>query len=382
MKKILVLICSIGALMACNREELTGPSASERPIEGNEAITETVPVHLHINGLNVKTRALTDCGFESNITNATLTVKGYKNTSSYYTFMNKYELDGKSDVIIHIKACDYALITVESGPRDESGTYLTNLETQIDGFYSNGEITLTWDEMQNQEQTFNIELERKINKVTVEKISVDWENPNYYNLDLKIKGIYLCDVPRELKTDYSSDKISGFSVGYTGEIPAPNILNFNGRSQYEYSSTSTSHFLVVNERLDELLLDDVDYTLTKDNPYTTKHTFYGYISNTLKTRPQPITGSGFSYSFYTAMTTLVIEAELGSQMMYYRYPILQYESDSQAPAVPVNTHFKFREISLKRLGSPSLYGGEGFESLQLDMVDWVEEDISRDNINN
>ena len=72
------------------------------------------------------------------------------------------------------------------------------------------------------------------------------------------------------------------------------------------------------------------------------------------------------------MTTIVIEAELDGTLMYYRFPILQLNGES-TPTVPVNTHIQFKELTIKDLGAPTLYGDKTFENVNFTLVDWTDD---------
>ena len=81
-------------------------------------------------------------------------------------------------MIINLKPCTRAAFIVQSGSVKD-GVILTALEEQKTHYYAKGEISMGWEDLQAEGATHVIELVRQINKITIEKISVDWDNANY-----------------------------------------------------------------------------------------------------------------------------------------------------------------------------------------------------------
>ena len=73
MKKILLLACSIGALIACNREDTAGLTDPEEIPEINVSSQGTVPVHLRISR-GITTKGTVANEKESEITNARFSI--------------------------------------------------------------------------------------------------------------------------------------------------------------------------------------------------------------------------------------------------------------------------------------------------------------------
>ena len=96
------------------------------------------------------------------------------------------------------------------------------------------------------------------------------------------------------------------------------------------------------------------------------------VSDHTHTTPKMKFMQGSRYAFLPPMTTIVIEAELGGTLMYYRFPILQKQEGATA-TVPVNTHVRFQELIIKDLGSPTLYGDKTFENVNFTLVDWTDD---------
>ena len=77
MKKFLLIACSIGALMACNREEIPVQNLPDRITEVNEATQGTIPVHLSIGKRNIYTKSTTPNEKESTLANVRLTIQAW-----------------------------------------------------------------------------------------------------------------------------------------------------------------------------------------------------------------------------------------------------------------------------------------------------------------
>ena len=366
MKKILLLACSLGALLACNRQDVAGPVSKTDFPTVNEATTGTIPVHLCIRG-GVMTKATSANDKESEIANVRLTVKGISHEEEKTLYTDTYDVSGSADVIINLTPCDYAVFTVESG-NVKDGKMLTDLADQKTHYYAKGEIQIGWSDLQAEGATHVIELVRQINKVTIDKISVDWENSNYAGKEFRLKRIYLSDVPRYPESSYAEVTESLYKQAYGGTKVAFSYCNFNGLEEYTYKASNYNYISDVH-RLDDQLLDEVDALISEGNPYLTQHTFYTYLCNNTNTVPERQVLKGDIYGYLPPMTTIVLEAEIDGTLMYYRFPVLK-SSDT----VPVNTHIKFRELVIKDLGSPTLYGDKTFENVSFSLVDWTEDD--------
>ena len=368
MKKFLLIACSIGALMACNREDLAVPNRPDDIPAINEATKGTIPVHLFISG-SVSTKATSANDKEDEIINALLTVKGLDQDSKE-VYTDKYDVSGSADVIINLKPCHKAVFTVESGSvRD--GVLLKALEEQKTHYYAKGDITMNWSDLQEEGATHVIELVRQINKITIEKISVDWDNPNYNNKELRIKRIYLSDVPRYPNSTYADVVQSIYDKTYTGAKVDFEYYNFNGLETFTYKPNNITYVSDIY-RLDDQLLDEVNAVISESSPYQTKHIFYAYISDNTNTTPKTKFMQSSRYAFLPPMTTIVIEAELDGTLMYYRFPILRFDGES-TPTVPVNTHIQFKELIIRDLGAPTLYGDKTFENVNFTLVDWAND---------
>ena len=368
MKKILLLACSIGALLSCNRDEIPVQNPPDDIPAVNEATKGTIPVHLCISG-NVSTRATSANEKEDEIINALLTVQGL-DQSNKEVFIDKYDVSGSADVIINLKPCDKAVFTVESGSV-RNGAMLKALEEQKTHYYAKGDITMNWSDLQAEGATHVIELVRQINKITIEKISVDWDNANYNSKELIIKKIYLCDVPRYPNKTYTEVTQSIYKEDYTGTKVDFEYYNFNGLSKFTYKPNNVNYVSDIY-RLDDQLLDELDVAISEGKSYQTEHVFYSYLCNNTDTTPKVKFMQGDRYAFTAPMTTIVIEAELNGTLMYYRFPVLRFDGET-APAVPVNTHIQFKELIIRDLGAPTLYGDKTFENVNFTLVDWTDD---------
>lgn len=371
MKRILLLACSVGALMACNREDIAVSQNPQDLPTVNEVTTGSIPVHLHIS-TGIQTRGTSANDKEDEVLNAVLTVKGYDEEDKV-SYTDQYDVSGSADMIINLKPCTRAAFTVESGSLKD-GVILKGLEEQKTHYYAKGQLSMGWEELQAAGATHVIELVRQINKITIDKISVDWDNNNYDSKEFRIKRMYLCDVPRYPNTAYDEVVQSIYKKDYTGEKVDFNYYNFNGLETFIHKPNNVTYVGDIY-RLDDQLLDEIDVVLSEAKPYDTQHIFYSYICNNTNLSPKMKYMQGDRYAFLAPMTTIVLEAELDGSLMYYRFPILKIEGEV-APEVPVNTHFKIKELIIKNLGAPTLYGEKTFENASFTLMDWSEEEIT------
>ena len=367
-RKFLLLAYSLGVLIACNRDEIPVQNLPDDIPAVNEATKGTIPVHLCISG-NISTKATSPNDKEDEIINALLTVKGV-DADGKALFTDKYDVSGSADIIFNLKPCEKAQFTVESGTLKD-GAMLKALEEQKTHYYAKGEISMGWDELQAEGATHIIELVRQINKITIDKISVDWDNANYDAKEFRVKRMYLCDVPRYPESSYEEVPQSIYKEGFTGTKVDFNYYNFNGLEVFRYKPNNVTYVGDIF-RLDEQLLDEMDVVISKAKPYDTQHVFYSYICNNALTVPKVDFMQGDRYAFTVPMTTIVLEAEMDGSLMYYRFPILKMQEGVASP-VPVNTHFRFKELIIKDLGSPTLYGDKTFENVKFTLVDWTDD---------
>ena len=357
--------------MACNREDIAVSQNPQDLPAVNEVTTGSIPVHLHIS-TGIQTKGTSANDKEDEVLNAVLTVKGYDEDEKV-SYTDQYDVSGSADMIINLKPCTRAAFTVESGSLKD-GVILKGLEEQKTHYYAKGQLSMGWEELQAACATHVIELVRQINKITIDKISVDWENTNYDSKEFRIKRMYLCDVPRYPNTAYDEVVQSIYKQDYTGEKADINYYNFNGLETFIHKPNNVT-YVGDNYRLDDQLLDEIDVVISKAKPYDTQHIFYSYICNNTNLSPKMKYMQGDRYAFLAPMTTIVLEAELDGTLMYYRFPILKIEGEV-APKVPVNTHFKIKELIIKNLGAPTLYGDKTFENASFTLMDWSEEEIT------
>lgn len=369
MKKLFILACAIGALIACERKEISEPA---RP-SLNEGSEDTIPVRLLISGDGMQTRATEANPNESALANVHLTVEAWGSSSLTPAYTETFDLGSDRDVIINMKSCQYANFIVESG-QTENGEYLSTLEGQKDYLYAMGKTKVTWEQMQSQDTPFEIKIARLINKITIEKISVNWSNSNYDSREFKIKKIYLSDVPREYMSSTAGATIKGYNSSYTGTKEGVKIYNFGGLTKYEVKCNNDGKmYSAPVYRLDDQLVDEVDAVVTRDKPYTTPHTFYAYISNSSKENTHISSVSTISNyaSLYIPMTTIVVQAELDGEVMYYKFPVV-----TDMDQAPTNTHIKFSELIITESGSTTQNGTKTYENFTYSFSDWSEDNRS------
>lgn len=370
MKKALILACALGALLSCNREDVAGLQNPTDPPAVNESTEGSIPVHLSIKGGQMQTRATEANAKESELANVKLTIQAWGSSSLTPAYTKTYDLGDNTDIIVNIDACQYAYFTVESGDYKD-GEFQKTLEGQKEHLYAMGQIKVDWDAMQNQDTPFEITMSRLINKITIEKISVDWANENFDSREFKIKRIFLSDVPRFSRTNYASMSIKGYNSSFTGEKDDIQFYNFGGLEGYEVKCVNDyKMYKAPVYRLDEQLVDEVDKVVSKDSPYTTPHTFYAYVSNSAKVLPYISTAATASnyVNLYVPMTSIVIEAEMEGDTMYYKFPVLTAQSTA-----PANTHIRFSELVITESGSESQNGAKTYENFSYTFSDWNED---------
>ena len=372
MKKILLLACSLGALLACNRDEIPVQNPPDNIPAVNEDTQGTIPVHLRIGGNYITTKGTSPNETESTLANVRLTIQAWGSSSITPAYTQTYDLGNDSDIIVNMAACEYAYFTVESG-KVENGQFLSTLEGQKDFLYATGKIRLTWEEMQNQDSPFEVTISRNINKISIEKISLKWSNENYDSREFRIKKIYLSDVPRSYISNCSNVTVKAYNSNFTGTKEDVRIYNHGGLDGYTLKCVSDNKYYTTNvHRLDDQLVDEVDAVVSKSNPYVTPHTYYAYISNSSKSIHISTAAPDANYvNLYVPVTTIVIEAELDGEKMYYKVPVVE-----GLATAPTNTHIIFKELSITGLGSSTLHGSKAFENISFKFEDWVVDNRS------
>lgn len=372
MKKFKFLFCALAAIVSCNQVCVDLPEAESDHVL-NETTDGSVPISFKISGGTVQTKGVTTMASESALTNVRMTVKGYSE-SNVVLYSEEHDLGTQTNGIVNVKECHHVVLSVFSGNRDDSG-YIKTLEGQSDYFYAEGSRSLSWNEVQAQEGPLEILVSRKINKITIEKISVSWNNPNYDSKEFKIKKIFLCDIPRTYIKDAETSYISVYKRDYSQSKEDIKYYNMGGLDGYSYyDSTTAAYYDAVTARLDNQLLDQVDVTVSENSPYIEPHVFYTYINNSSRQRPQMRNATDRNNGVITvfpAMSTIAIEAEMEGQTMYYRFQIFQ----SSESGAPVNTHIRFKELLITELGAPSLYEAKTFKNAMYEFAEWDETDI-------
>ena len=372
MRKILLFACTLTVLAACNRDDLGGPAAPSQPPEVNTPTEETVPVRLRIKDQGITTKGTTPIASEAIPVNVRLTVTTYAQTTGNQQSVNTYDLGSDSEIIVNVGNCGSALFTIESGDLKD-GEFQKTLEGQKEHLYAKGELKLTWEEMQSQDTPFEIEISRLINKISIEKICVEWANANYDSREFVIKQIYLSDVPRNYSSDYTNVNVKGYNSEFTGEKEDIKFYNFGGLDGLAINSTSDNKsYMAPVYRLDDQLLDEVNKTVSRTSPYTTPHIFYAYLSNSSKgIRISTVAPYANYINLYVAETTIVIYAELDGEPMYYKVPVLSAQSKS-----PTNTHIRIRQMTITGPGSSSPHKATAYENISFSLKDWIKDDRS------
>ena len=139
MKKFLLIACSIGALMACNREEIPVQDLPDRATEVNEASQGTIPVRLSIGKKNIYTKGTAPNEKESALANVRLTIQAWGSSSISPSYTQTYDLGNASEIIVNMASCNYAYFIVESGELKDN-EFQKTLEGQKNYLYATGKI--------------------------------------------------------------------------------------------------------------------------------------------------------------------------------------------------------------------------------------------------
>jgi len=375
MKKLMIFFCSIGALVACSHGNVElQKNEVLMPFEVNEAVEGTVPLRLRISG-GVTAKSFAGNPNETTLANVSLKIRCWSSeVNGGVVFEETYQLGNDTDIIINVPECSSADIEVESGAMSE-GQYLKTVEGQKEYMYASGTLKVNWAQMQSQELPFEVSLSRLINKITIEKITVDWTNPNNDSKEFRIKKIFLSDVPQTYIENCNTTAVYGYSSAYSGEPQGALFYNFGGLDEFTTIASGTE-YKVPSFKVDEMLVDEVDAIVSQDTPYTVPHVFYAYVCNRNMATPKVYTvdsAQGF-IKVYPSMTTIVVMAELDGNVMYYRFPIC----DSEGTA-PKNTHMIFGELKITEAGSATMLGSKTYETFSYSFTDWTE-DIRTDSV--
>lgn len=136
-----------------------------------------------------------------------------------------------------------------------------------------------------------VDLRRMVSKVILDGITVDFEHDEYDDLDFILKRIYMTNVAGDMT--------------YSAVTADP--------SQWYNKIVQTS-----SEDVDGMILETLnDVNLKGGADYTSMHHFYCY--------PNPYENDDFSLQWSPRPTRLVVEAELGGEILYYpvSLPVLE-----------------------------------------------------------
>ena len=364
MKKISLIVCFIAAFLSCDRyqEPQFGLEGFE---EVNAASEGSVPVRFRLAGVDVGTKGVSSSFLESALANVRLVVEGYPTSGATGDpdYVETVELGTRTNGIVNVQKCNRVKMHVYSGAHD--GTqYLQTLEGQKEILYAYGSYDINWSDLQSRTAPVEIEMSRSINKITVNKISVDWANPNYSGMEFRIRKMFLSDVPRT----YSSKGavVSGYPSGYSGTKDPVAFYNFGGLYEHLFEINKVK-YEVNSTRLDDQLMEEMDVVVSEEEPYVGSHVFYSYIHNVEGTDvDNAITKDGYAVCQPSA-TTICLEAELDGSVMYYRFRLLPYQTSA-----PKNLHMILNELKITEPGSPTLYGGKTYENISFDFAEWTE----------
>lgn len=161
---------------------------------------------------------------------------------------------------------------------------LKNKKSQLsdnaaDSFVMEGMTSVDINTTQN--VSVNVPVARKVAKIELKQLTVDFELPQYQTMEFKVSSVYLINVPADNK--------------YFGS-EAPSVWY----NKFAYVKTDDN----------SLIYDDMkNVQVSSSSPYSTRNTFYCY--------PNATDPDSFDATWKPRKTRLVVEAVLGGEKYYY-----------------------------------------------------------------
>lgn len=136
-----------------------------------------------------------------------------------------------------------------------------------------------------------VSVSRLVAKVRLSKLEVDFETPQYRNMDFKVSSVFLINVPAESK--YFSAVSTSLWYNKQQYVPSdPNAMIYDNMQSVSVTSSA---------------------------PYSTVNTFYSY--------PNSVDQDSFAQTWSARHTRLVVEAYLGSTKYYYPVTLPKLEAN-------------------------------------------------------
>lgn len=342
-KTFLILAASAMFAAACDKNAAT--SSDEKVT--NDAIPVSVKV------MTGATKALASSDAENTINTLHLFLyrvdsEGKKIFESYYDFSNSKQ--GGTIYIDPAKEADSYILAAYANQEMSEDSYLEDWSSfsneSMNAFQMFGNTTLSRAELEHT-KSIDISLVRQCSKVTVNNIQINWTNSANNFKEFRLKAMYLMDVEGVFKNLHA----------ITGDAANTPWLNMGGHTSSGYDSM-----------LYDAIGGNDGVVVSKDTQYSTRHTFYGYIS----ARTNYTTDKNADW--VENGTRLVIEADLDGEACYYSVRI---NRDSEPLREIRNKHFIIDNITIKTPGSSHPYEGTVDEtdiSVSVSIADWDEID--------
>lgn len=336
-RKIISSLMLVMALASCAKNEIS----NARP-EGQDD-SGKMEVRISFKTPSAATKALTQDQEDkiNSLAVALYAVKGGESRlEGYYTFSpsamegNIY-IDGTKD------PDKYIIAAYANHPSISLNTYAEDWTFFKDESAGNFQMFGKWEGTESEilSSAISIQLRRQCSKVSVNKISLDWINPANASKEFLIKGIYLMDVEGAFENIHT----------FTG---SQDWFNKNG-----YFSSDQ----------DALLYAPVsNVTVTESSPYTTRHEFYGYISD--------LDNINTSATWTKGASRLVIAAKFDGRDCFYAVKI-----NRNGLTQIRNTHFSFNNIKITKPGADTPYGSlidETAVSIDFSVKPWESQSFS------
>lgn len=342
MKKTFFILAA-SALIAASCDKNGATSSSEK--ETNDVIPVSVSVKTGA------TKALAASDAEEQVKTLHLFLyrvdsKGKKIFESYYDFSSS--TNGGTIYIDPAKDAESYILAAYANQNMSEEAYLEDWSSfsneSLSSFQMFGKTDVNRADLERT-KTINVLLVRQCSKVTVNNIKTEWTNSANNFKEFRIKAMYLMDVEGVFKNLHE----------ITGAAANTPWLNMGGHTSNSYDSM-----------LYDAIGGNDGIVVSKDQQYSTKHTFYGYIS----ARTNYTTDKNAAWE--KNGTRLVIEATLDGEACYYSVKI---NRESEPFTEIRNKHFIIDNITIKTPGSSHPYESTVDEtdiSVSVTVADWDE----------
>lgn len=340
-KTFFILAASALIAAACDKNGATSSNGKET--------ADVIPVSVSVKTGSTKALAASDAEDMINTLHLFLyrvDNNGDKIFESYYDFSSSTQ--GGTIYIDPTKEAESYILTAYANQNMTEDAYMEDWSSfsneSINSFQMFGKTVVSRADLERT-KTINVSLVRQCSKVTVNNIKTEWTNSANNFKEFRIKAMYLMDVEGVFKNLHE----------ITGTAANTPWLNMGGHTSSSY---------------DSMLYDTIGgndgIVVSKDKQYSTKHTFYGYISAMTNYTTDK------NATWQKNGTRLVIEATLDGEECYYAVKI---NRESEPFTEIRNKHFIFDNITIKTPGSSHPYEGTVDEtdiSVSVTVAEWDE----------